>query len=219
MDLIPSDILDVTLLNVEDFNKEDFIEIENAKWTHEINSKKRKLNSNFSLSANAGYTFNNSLTNSDTVNLGLNSTIGGVSLSAGMNLPTTREPHPTFTFSAGVNPNTFRKNSIKSNQDELTQQQELLDIQIAEMNYENFVISSKQNYEDLLWKQQTTKTNYEMYADLEKDMKEWYEDGVVSESDYLSAITNANLYKVKMIINQIDLIIYNNDITRKFIQH
>ena len=217
MELLPSDIKEVTLLNVEDFDKEDFVEIENAKWTHEINEKKRKLSSPFSLAASAGYTIDNSLTNSDTVNFGLTSQLGGVSLSAGMNIPTIPDPYPTFTLSAGVKPNTFRKNGIKNKQDDLTSEQELLDIQTAMMNYENFVISSKQTYEDLLWKSETTKKNYEMYDDLRKDMKVWFEQGVVSESEYLNAITNANQYKIKMIINQIDLIIYNNDVARKFI--
>ena len=217
-ELLPTDLTEVELLNVEDFDKEKYIEIENAKWTHEINSKKRKLNSSFSLSVNSGYTFKNSLTNSDTVNLGVNSTIGGANLSLGMNIPTTTDPYPTFTINAGVNPNTFRKNNIKTKQEDLAEQQELLDIQTAEINYDNFVISSKQKYEELLWKEETTKKNYDMYEDLRKDMGDWYKEGVVSESDYLSAITNANLYKVKMLINQIDLLIYNNDITRKFIQ-
>lgn len=217
MDLIPTDIPNVTPVKVEDFNKEKFIEIENAHWNYELNNLKRQLNKNFTLSANAGYTFGNSLTNSDTVNLGITSTIGGLNLQGGVNIPITSEPYPSFTISAGVNPNTFRKNNIKSEQDDLTVEQELLDIQIAENNYENFLTSAKQNLEELLWKQETTNKNYEMYEDLEKDMKAWYKEGVVSESEYLSALTNLNMYKLKIIMNQIDFIIYNDDINRKFI--
>ena len=217
MSLIPTDIPKVQPVNVEDFPKENFIELENAKWNYEINSKKRDANSNFSLSANTGYTFDNSLTKSDTLNMGLNSTIGGVNLSAGVNIPMTADPYPSFTLSASVNPNTFRKNSIKNKQDDLTEQQELLDIKTAENNYENFVLSSQQSLDQLLWRIETTKKNNDMYQELREDMKNWYEQGVVSESEYLSAITNANLHKVKMAINDIDLIIYNNDIQRKFI--
>lgn len=217
MALIPTDIPKVEPVNVEDFPQELFIELENANWNHKINSMKRDANGNFSLSASTGYTFDNSLTKSDTVNMGINSTIGGVNLNAGVNIPVQENPYPSFTLSATVTPNTFRKNNIKNKQDDLTEQQELLDIKIAENNYDNFVLSSKQTLDQLLWRIETTKKNYEMYQDLKEDMKVWYEQGVVSESEYLNAITNANMYKVKMAINDIDLIIYNNDILRKFI--
>ena len=217
MNFIPADIPEVELLDVESFNKENFAELENAKWNYKINSMKRDINKNFSLSANAGYTFDNSLTNSDTVNIGVNSTIGGLNLQAGVNIPVIEDPYPSFTLSTSINPNTFRKNSNTKKQNNLSEQQELLDIQIAENNYENFVTSSKQNAEELLLKKETTEQNYEMYQSLENDMKEWYEKGVVPESDYLTAIINANLYKVKLLINDIDFIIYNSDLNKKFI--
>ena len=217
MNFIPADIPEVELLDVESFNKENFAELENAKWNYKINSMKRDINKNFSLSANAGYTFDNSLTNSDTVNIGVNSTIGGLNLQAGVNIPVIEDPYPSFTLSTSINPNTFRKNSNSKKQNNLSEQQELLDIKIAENNYENFVTSSKQNAEELLLKKETTEQNYEMYQSLENDMKEWYEKGVVPESDYLTAIINANLYKVKLLINDIDFIIYNSDLNKKFI--
>lgn len=217
MDLIPFDIPEVQLVDVESFDKEKFSELENAKWTYYINSKKREINNNFSLSANAGYTFQNSLTNSDTVNLGVNSTIGGINVQAGVNIPVTESPYPSFTLSTSINPNTFRKNNNTKEQNNLTEQQELLDIKIAEDNYENFVINSKQTAEELLLKKETTERNYEMYESLKNDTKEWYEKGIVPESDYLTAITNASIYKVKLLINDIDFIIYNSDINKKFL--
>lgn len=218
MTLIPTDIIAPEPVNIESYDKNYFKELENAKWTYKINSMKRDVNHNFSLSANAGYTFDNSMTKSDTLNIGASSTIGGVNLQAGINIPIKEDPYPSFTFSAGVTPNAFRKNNVKKQQDELTEQQELLDIKVAENNYDNFVTSSKQTLEELYWRQKTTNENFDMYSELEKDMKEWFELGVVSESEYLSAKTNANLNKVKSIINDIDFIIYNDDINKKFIK-
>lgn len=218
MTLIPKDIIYVNPVDVESYDKENFIEIENAKWTNKINSIKRNTNDNFSLSASVGYTFGNSITNSDTVNAGINSAIGGVNLQAGVNIPVKENPNPSFTLSASVSPNKFRKNNIKNKQNDLTEEQELLDIKIAENNYDNFVTGAKQDLEDLMLKKETTEQNLDMYESLEKDMAAWYKQGLVSESDYLSAKTNADSYKIKSVINNIDFIIYNNDISRKFIQ-
>lgn len=217
MELVPNDIPFINPVDVTKYEKEKYKEIENTKWNHKINSMKRDLNSNFSLSANGGYTFNNSLTNSDTINAGISSTIGGLNIQAGITIPVTSSPYPSFTIAAGITPNTFKKNNIKAQQDNLTEKQELIDIQIAENNYENFVISSTQTLEELWWKNETTKKNYEMYNALEKDMKTWFNQGLISESEYLSAKTNANMYKVKSVINQIDFIIYNDDVNKHFV--
>ncbi|MBQ1711502.1 MAG: hypothetical protein II032_10335, partial [Treponema sp.] len=65
-DLIPSDLPQVQALNIEDFETDKYTEIEEALWTYEINSLSRSANKSFTLSANGGYTFNNSTTSSNT---------------------------------------------------------------------------------------------------------------------------------------------------------
>ena len=62
MSLVPSDITPVEPVEVAKFEKDLYSEIENAVWTHAINSMERKNKKTYSLSANAGYTFNNSNT-------------------------------------------------------------------------------------------------------------------------------------------------------------
>ena len=50
-----------------------------------------------------------------------------------------------------------------------------------------------------------------MYSELESDLEKYFKAGVTKESEYLSAKTNKEKYKIKLLINDIDLIIYNNE--------
>lgn len=56
-----------------------------------------------------------------------------------------------------------------------------------------------------------------MYGDLEKDMAQLYQQGYISETDYLSAKNNLNSSIIKKISNLIDLIIYNDDVISNFV--
>ena len=119
---------------------------------------------------------------------------------------------PAYTFSATLTPNTFRKNSITKQQNELTEEQELLAIQSAESAYETMVVELQQKLDTLLWEKKTAEENISMYDDLEKDMAQLYKQGYTSETDYLSAKNNLNSSIIKKISNLIGLIIYNDDV-------
>lgn len=215
-DLIPSDITFVEPLNIHNFNPDLYAETENALWTYEYNSLSRKTGKFFTLSANGGYTIKNSDTNSNTVDIGISSKIGGVNLSAGVSVPT-QKTSPSYTFSASVNPNTFRKSSITEQQNSLNEQQELLAIDSARLEFETKVVDYDQSLEDLQWTKKTNDESYEMYSTLEKDLLNYYKQGLITESEYLSAQTNARQYAVKKIINAIDFIIYNDEIITMFV--
>ena len=218
MELVPSDIEAGDPLNILDFNKEEYASIENAKWTYKINSMERSANKNYSLSANAGYTFANSTTKSDTVDAGLTGTVGGVSLGAGVSLPVgTDSMYPALTLSMSITPNTFRKNNIKKQQNDLTEEQELLAIETAEAEYETKIVETQQKLESLLWEEKNIEANVSMYEQLEKDMAQLYKMGYTSESEYLSAKTNLDSYIIKKIINQIELIMFNDDVVMNFV--
>lgn len=49
-----------------------------------------------------------------------------------------------------------------------------------------------------------------MYKNLAADMEKLFSQGLVRESEYLNAEANKELYGFKILINDIDLIIYNN---------
>ena len=218
MTLVPSDIELSEPLNILDFSKEDYAAIESANWTYKINSLERSGQKSYSLSASAGYTLGNSKTNSDTVDAGLSGTVGGVSVGAGLSMPVGTDSFtPAVTLSVSLSPNTFKKNSITKQQNALTEEQELLAIQTAEAEYETTVVEMQQKLDSLLWDKNSIEQNLSMYEELEKDMASMYKQGFTSESEYLSAKTDLNTYILKKVINQIELLTYNDDVIMNFV--
>ena len=234
MSLVPSDIEAVELIDASTLDKELYSEIESANWTYTINSMERKSKRNYSLSASAGYTYDNSATNSDSVDAGLSGTYGGVTLGAGVSVPvneredtnaanaksgttTKTSSSPTYTLSLTISPNTFRKNSITKQTNELTEEQELISIESAETNYETKIVELQQKRDTLLWEKESAEKNLTMYADLESDMSKLYSQGYISQTEYLSSRNNLNSNIIKKVSNLIDLIIYNDDVISNFV--
>lgn len=218
LDLIPSEIPVLTPVNINDFDKEKYTKLENAKWNYEINSLNRKVNKNISLGLNGGYTFNNSATSKDSIDAGISSKVGGLSLAAGVKVPVGEELKNTdFTLSATFTPNTNKKQKISERQSELEEELELLAIESAISDYESYVVQSSQNIDDILWNKLSIEESYKMYTNLEKDMKNWYSQGIIAQSEYLNAKSNAESYKVKLLENQLEILIYNNNIYGMFV--
>ena len=220
MSFVPSGIDEVEPADILKFDKALYTEIENANWTYYINSMERSSKKNYGLSASAGYTFDNSITNSDSIDAGLSGTFGGLTVGAGISLPVKSSQSsisPAYTLSASLNPNAFRKNSITKKQNVLTEEQELLAIQTAESAYETKLVEFQQKLDTLLWEKKTVEENISMYGDLEKDMAQLYQQGYINETEYLSAKNNLNKKKKKKISNLIDLIIYNDDVISNFV--
>lgn len=218
MSLVPSDIEAVEPFDVSAYNKELYTEIESAVWTYKINSMERSSKKTYSLSANAGYTFENSNTKTDTVDAGLSGSIGGLTLGVGVSMPVGADStNPAFTISATLTPNTFRKNKITKQQNELTEEQELLAIESAEADYETTVVELQQKLDTLLWEKESAEKNLTMYIDLERDMGQLYKQGYISETEYLSSKNDLNSNIIKKVSNLIDLIIYNDDVISNFV--
>lgn len=220
MSFVPSGIDEVEPADILKFDKALYTEIENANWTYYINSMERSSKKNYGLSASAGYTFDNSITHSDSIDAGLSGTFGGLTVGAGISLPVKSSQSyisPAYTLSASLNPNTFRKNSITKKQNVLTEEQELLAIQTAESAFETKLVEFQQKLDTLLWEKKTVEENISMYGDLEKDMAQLYQQGYINETEYLSAKNNLNSSIIKKISNLIDLIIYNDDVISNFV--
>lgn len=216
MELVPSDITELSALDIHSFDSEQYTEIENAVWAHQIAEEERNIRRNFSLSANAGYTFGNSTTNSDTIDAGISGMAGGVAVGGGISIPLLSNSTPAYTFSATITPNTFRTNSISLQNDQLTREQEILAIQTARTNYETAVVASLQSLEQIKWEKSTNDESYQMYKELSEELAVWYSQGIITESSYLSAKTNMQMYGVKKIINLLNIIIYNDDVIGMF---
>lgn len=225
LQFIPNDIQEVALLNIKDFSPENYTEIESAEWNHKINGMQRDAKKNYSLSANGGYTFNNSSVSkgsgkasSNTVDVGLSGSIGGVNLGLGTSIPVTGESRtPAITMSASVSPNTFRKNEISKEQDVLDEQKEKLALVNARISFGTFAVDTRKQAEDLEWEKQSINESLEMYIQQEKDLLNWYNAGVITKSEYLSAKNSRQSYDVKKISNLIDRIIFNDSLSLNFV--
>lgn len=214
---IPVDIPQVNALSFISFDKENFIEIENAKWVNDYNSLVRKADKYFTLGLNGGYTIANSTTKTDTADVGISTEIGGIGLNAGVSLPIVQNDFtPAYTFSASINPNKFRTRSITKQQYVLSEKQELIDVENAEKDYETAIVDFDEKLNKIIWETSSVNESYELYAQNEIDLQKYFKMGIVTESEYLSAKNNRQLYEVKKTINKIDLILYNNEIESKF---
>lgn len=227
-DFLPSEILESRPVDILSFKKSDYIKIENANYAHDLAELERKADRDFTLTANGGYTLKNSNTSftsstttengktttvssekSDTVDVGLNASWKGISLGAGVNIPLNSETNPVYSVSATLKPNTFRTRKIEKKTSLLTEEQEMIAIQSAEEDYETNVVDKQTELESILWSKKTNSETFALWEELETDEKKWFDAGIVKESEYLNAFANKELYRLKMLINNIELIIYN----------
>ena len=218
MDFVPENIPVVEALSFSDYDKENFSEIENAKWVHKINEMIRASDNFFSLGVNAGYTVKNSSTSSDTLDAGISVAVGGVSLGSALSFPLGLEGFsPAVSVSMAVSPNSFRKKSITKEQNSLSSKQEQLDIQEAYDDYETSLIAYNQTCVNLEWEKNSVAENFALYKKNESDLYKYYKDGIVSESEALSAKNNRQLYEIKILINRLEYILYNNEVLSEFV--
>lgn len=209
----------------ESFSKDTFKEIEKAIWNNEINSLSRSSAKSYSLKGSAGYTFRNSNIKdgnnkiSDSIDAGITSSVLGMSLSAGISLPVNPGAAPSFTAGISFSPNTLKKQNIENLEKSLDEQSDLLSLETAYYNYDLSSADKKQKLEDLLWEKSTISENLLMYTQTEKDMKYYFDRGIITESEYLSAKTNKEKYEIEQLLNNLDLIIYNCEIQSLFYEN
>ena len=115
-----------------------------------------------------------------------------------------------YSVSASIKPNVFRNKKITKQTNELTAEQEMLSIQAAEEDYNTAIVDKQTELQSIEWAKETNLETFDMWSNLEKDEKRWFDEGIVKESEYLNAFANRELYRIKLLINKIDLIIYNN---------
>lgn len=214
LEFLPKEIPETTAVNILDLSKENFSEIESAVWTHKINSLTRKAEKSVSVKGSAGYTFDNENTGSDTIDAGTSFTLmdTGLSVNAGVSLPVAAEnATPAYTFGFSIDPNAFRQHSITSKVNKLSEEQENISIRSAENEYDTSVVTQQSSLEDILWSTETNSESYKMYTELEKDMAAYFERGIITESEYLSAKANKENYRLQCLIDTLNLIIYNDE--------
>ncbi len=221
IDFLPTDIPEVEAISVDNFSPNDYTKVESANWTKYINNLERESKGAISLTANAGFTFNNDRTSSSTIDLGSNFTWNdtGLVLSAGTNLPVGADSFsPVFTLGVSFDPTAFKSAKINSQITELESTQEDIAIQNATIAFGTSATAQKTSLENILWEKSTCKESYDMYTSLEADMARYYSQGYVTKSEYNNASVNKETYRIKILINKLKLIIYNNETSLLFVR-
>ena len=221
--LIPDDIPVVEAVDINNYTAENYKQIESNLWNQKLNQMSRDAARDFTLSANGGYTYKNSTTgNSNTVDAGVAAAYQGIGLNAGVHVPVSSgysgASSPSVSLGITYTPNTFKKNKINDQLTEISIEQEQMKVDSAYTDYEETVREMKIQLEDIKWSEETNNKNYKMYADVEKEMLDYYKRGFISERDYVSATINTIQSKVKGLINRIDLIVYNDEVKAKFVE-
>lgn len=222
LEFLPSEIPQMEPVEISSFPKEDFAETENARWTLEINSRRRKANRAVSVSANAGYTFDKEIHSGsfrDTVDMGTALTWNGsgFTASAGVSFPVDGDD-PVYSFGLGFSPDQHKLFSISKEQEALEEQKESIAVSEAEKNYELAVVAQSSSLTDILWNKTMYDESYDLYTQLESDMALYFDQGIITESEYRSAQVNKENSRIQRIINAIDLIIYNNETMLYFVR-
>ena len=84
-------------------------------------------------------------------------------------------------------------------------------INSSKSNYVTSVISQNTTLHDLEWAKKKDLENLDLYTKLEEDTKTYFDRGLITESEYNSAKVNKENYQVQCLIDDIEMIIYNND--------
>ena len=233
--LIPDDIPVVEAVDITQYKAENYTQVESNLYNQSMNQMSRDASTKLTLSANGGYTYrNNNGTGSNTVSAGVSGSYEGLSLSASVNYSiasgsssntggpgagaASSTSYPSLTLGLSYTPQTSKKNKI---QDQLTQiaiEQENAKVASSYNSYENAVKEKLIKLEDIKWNEETNNRNYEMYASVEKNMKDYYNRGLISEKDYASAQINTMQAYVKQLTNRIDLIVYNDEVKAMFVE-
>ena len=221
LSFLPTEIPDVEAVKITSYSPEKYTKIESLTWTHYINELERETDSSISLSANAGFTFNNERTSSHSIDLGSNFTWNdtGLVLNVGTNIPVgTDSFSPFFTLGVSFDPTAFKTAKLNKELDSLESSQEEIDIENAKSDFGTVAITQNTSLENIMWEKSTCKESYEMYSSLEADMAKYYRQGYISKTEYNNASVNKETSRIKVLINKLNLIIYNNETTLLFVR-
>lgn len=215
LSFLPTAIPQVTPVEISSFKREDYKEIENAKWAQFINSLEREADATLTIRGKAGYTFKNTSTynNSDTVDLGTSLAWHktGLTANAGVSFPISGSMNPVYTLSFSFIPHIFLLADIQEKEDKVASDQEEIAVAAAKNNYRTSVISQRTSLADIKWEKETNLESFKMYETLAEDTEKYFKQGYSSESEYKSALANKENYRLQCIINDINLIIYNSE--------
>lgn len=206
------------LKHLTDWDKELYSEIESAKWTNKINTLSREADIPFTLYADGGYSFSkDNLSSENDISMGLTAAYNGLSVSAGTVLPIEDMSKPGFTLSFGWDMSTAKTKKIEKSEYTLAEKIEAIAIEDALEAYDDELTSTETSFRDLIWDKQQNEEQLAVYAELEKDMKNWFERGVITSTEYRQAQTNYESAQIDCVLTKIDYLLHNIELSLLFI--
>ncbi len=222
IDLSAIVIPDEELLSITDFDSSLYSELESALWNQYINSRTRANKSDLTLSANGGVSLSAStddrVDTTASVKGGVSATYKEYSGSANLNVPIGGNQPVSLSLSLTWKPSTTRTKALDEQSEILTARQEELTIEQARSSYEDTVESYETKRDDLLWQLEEEMDEVEMYKALADDMKSWYDQGYIAESEYKNALTQYEDAVAALNTTKIDFLTYNRDVQALFIR-
>ncbi|GMO25347.1 MAG: hypothetical protein Ta2F_00580 [Termitinemataceae bacterium] len=195
------------LADFSSLQQNNFTDIESAKWNHYIGKLTRKADKTFELSALGGITLNNRNFNKTTsANAGLALSSAGVNVTTAIEIPLESAKKPGFTFSVGLNLNNLRLSFLDKKDKLLTEESELLAIAKAEKKWSDTAFTMDTTRTTLLWEKQERAEEADLYKKLAADTTEYFKNGIVNESDYKNALSNAQRAQYQCLLTDIKIV-------------
>ena len=215
--------------NILDYKKEKYSKIESELYNQKLASLKREAKKDLTLSATALYKFNSDTSNSDDAGGNFLINYKGIDFSSGMFFPTNNSifknsssasasSSPYFQFSFGFDPIQWKLDKIEKEQDKIDEESEKVSLKIAEEDYDSTVLSKISLLNDIEWSRKANEEELSLYTQLEKDMKIWLSEGIVTESDYIDSLNNKRKSEINVILNKIENAIFNGEIKILFVE-
>jgi hypothetical protein len=227
---LPENIPVKELFSISSFDPNDYAELEEAVWAHELNNLKRRGEGRpFTLNGTAGYSWRGSndsalpgigggslSSSGSSISTGLGFSRGGFSLSTGLSLPVEKMDEPSLTLRLQWKPSGSKISGLDSQLRSLSSREELLAILDAEKKFHTLAIDYDRRREELLWQQGAYEEEADLYRINAEEQKQWFDRGIIRESDYLDAQTNYLMALNRVLSARIDRRLYNLELAGLF---
>lgn len=223
---LPKEYYSIELVDFDNYDKNKYIDLEDAIQDYEYQTKVRAADSDFSLTADAGYDYtgysNTAYNDTDddegnALSTGLTATYGGLSTSVGVSSLLEDFTNPSLTFSFSYDFGTHKTDAIDDKEDDIDRRTELLVIESAKESWEDDKLDADTNKATYEWTRKQNAEQLALYKDMYEDSKDWFQRGIIAETDFLQA---KNSYETKIddsILTVIDCIMYNLGIEQLFV--
>jgi hypothetical protein len=208
------------LLSLAAFDKSRYTEFESAEWRRYINTLSREADGELGVRIEGGGTLNNTSFQSGTesgthsLNAGLSLSWRGLTLSGGLEFPLgAGTDNPAVKLSLGLESEALALAPLKRQEKVLAAQKELIEIENSARDWDDLLASTDRNRSDLLWQRQERAEQFELYTELEADMRGWFEQGIIPESEYRRAEANRENARYNCLITDTDMILYQIEIS------